>query len=261
VPDAPGLSGPTDLKGRIVVVTGASRGIGKGVVGGLGRLGASVVCAARSEDALKGVVGDIEAAGGTALAVRCDIGDERDIAHLVAATVDRFGGVDALIDNAMTPTRVPFIDSSAAQWDESMRVNVRSLYLFAQAVVPLMAQRGGGSIVNVSSHAAAHESSPYMPEGYLIYCVAKAALERFSTALASDVRAQGVAVNALRPGAVRTEGTEEEFGPDFDWKGWQTPDDLVAPIATLAALKDSDLTGRVLDVAGFGATWPDPAAT
>jgi NAD(P)-dependent dehydrogenase (short-subunit alcohol dehydrogenase family) len=255
VADAP------DLNGKIVVVTGASRGIGKGVAPGLARLGASVVCAARSEDALQKLVNDIEAAGGTAIAVRCDIGDERDIAHLVAATVERFGGVDALINNAMTPTRVPFAGSGVDQWDESMRVNVRSLYLFSQAVVPIMAERGGGSIVNVSSHAADHASSPYMPEGYVIYCVAKAALERFSTALAPEVRAQGIAVNALRPGAVRTEGTEEEFGPDFDWKGWQTPDDLVAPIATLAALEDSDLTGRVLDVAGFGTTWPQPAPT
>jgi len=222
VADAP------DLTGRVVVVTGASRGIGKGVVAGLAQLGASVVAAARSADALQQVVAGIEADGGTAYAVRCDIGDERDIASLVAATVDRFGGVDALINNA-------------------------------RAVVPLMAERGGGSIVNVSSHAAAHETSPYMPEGYLIYCVAKAALERFSTALAPEVRAQGIAVNALRPGAVRTEGTEEEFGDDFDWSGWQTPADVVAPIATLAALKDSDLTGRVLDVGGFGKSWPETA--
>jgi NAD(P)-dependent dehydrogenase (short-subunit alcohol dehydrogenase family) len=259
VADATDLTRP-DLKGKVVVVTGASRGIGEGVVGGLAQLGASVVCAARSEDKLQQIVGDIEGNGGSALAVRCDIGDERDITNLVATTVERYGGVDALINNAMTPTREPFASSTVAQWDESMRVNVRSLYLFAQAVVPVMAGRGGGSIVNVSSHAAAHETSPYMPEGFLIYCVAKAALERFSTALAPEVRAQGIAVNALRPGAVRTEGTEEEFGPDHDWKGWQTPADLVAPIATLAALKDSDLTGRVLDVGGFGTTWPDPAA-
>jgi NAD(P)-dependent dehydrogenase (short-subunit alcohol dehydrogenase family) len=260
VGDAPDGSGGPDLTGKVVVVTGASRGIGKGVVAGLARLGASVVCAARSEVALRQVAGDIDATGGTALAVRCDIGDGADIEHLVAATVERFGGVDALINNAMTPTRVPFARSDVAQWDESMRVNVRSLYLFARAVVPLMAARGGGSIVNVSSHAADHSTSPFMPEGYLIYCVAKAALERFSSALAPEVRAQGVAVNALRPGAVRTEGTEEEFGADFDWKGWQTPADLVAPIATLAASKASDLTGRVLDVAGFGTTWPEPPA-
>jgi len=140
-----------------------------------------------------------------------------------------------VINNAMTPTRRPFTGSSAAQWDRiDARERAQPLSL-RRGVVPLMAQRGGGSIVNVSSHAAAHETSPYMPEGYLIYCVAKAALERFSTALAPEVRPQGVAVNALRPGAVRTEGTEQEFGPDFDWKGWQTPDALVAPIATLAA--------------------------
>ena len=258
-----------DLTGRVVIVTGASRGIGKGLAIGLARLGAKVVCAARTvdkhPDGLPGTIHEtvarIEEAGGRALAVRCDIGIAEDIRHLIDTTIDEYDHVDVLVNNAMAPTRAAFAESTVEQWDESMRVNVRSLYLFAQAVVPLMAQRGGGSIVNVSSHAAAHETSPYMPEGYLIYCVAKAALERFSTALAPEVRAQGVAVNALRPGAVRTEGTEEEFGPDFDWKGWQTPDDLVAPIATLAALKDSDLTGRVLDVAGFGATWPDPAAT
>ncbi len=246
-----------DLSGLVVIVTGASRGIGKAVVAGLGRLGASVVCAARSDATLQTIAGDITAAGGTALAVRCDIGDERDIERLVSTTVEHFGGVDALVNNAMTPTREPFATSRVDQWDESMRVNVRSLYLFARAVVPVMAERGGGSIVNVSSHAADHSTSPYMPEGYLIYCVAKAALERFSTALAPEVRAQGIAVNALRPGAVRTEGTEQEFGPEFDWKGWATPDDLVAPIATLAVLKDSDLTGRVLDVADFGKKWPE----
>src|SRR5262249_57875870 len=126
---------------------------------------------------------DIDADGGTALAVRCDIGDARDIEQLVAATVDRFGGIDALINNAMTPTRVPFAESDVERWDESMRVNVRSLYLFARAVVPLMAERGGGSIVNVSAHAADHSTSPYMPEGYPIYSRAKAALGRVSTAL------------------------------------------------------------------------------
>jgi NAD(P)-dependent dehydrogenase (short-subunit alcohol dehydrogenase family) len=250
VPDAP------DLTGRIVVVTGASRGIGKGVVAGLAQLGASVVCAARSQDALRKVVGDIEAAGGTALAVRCDIGDPADIEHLVAATVDRFGGIDALVNNATAAIQAPLVESTPDEWDESMRVNVRSLYLFARAVVPLMAERGGGSIVNISSHAADHGTTPFMPPGLVFYSVAKAALERFSTALAPEVRGFGVAVNALRPGAVRTEGTEEQFGADFDWTGWSTPPDLVAPVAALSALKDSDLTGRVLDVADFGKHWP-----
>ena len=253
-----------DLTDRVVIVTGASRGIGKSLATGLAELGARVVCAARSEVATPGglpgtihdTVREIEAAGGRAIAIRCDIGDPADITALVDATVARFGGLDALVNNAMTPTRSPFAESTVEEWDESMRVNVRSLYLFARAVVPHMIARGGGSIVNISSHAADHATTPFMPPGYLFYCVAKAALERFSSALAPEVREHGIVVNALRPGAVKTEQTEHEYGPDFDWSGWNTPDSVVAPVATLVAAAGSDFTGHVIDVGGFGKAWP-----
>ena len=253
-----------DLAGRVVVVTGASRGIGKGLAIGLAGLGASVVCAARSVSTVPGglpgtihdTVAEITDAGGTAVAVRCDIGDAADITHLVDATVERFGGLDVLVNNAMAPTQARFDESSVEQWDESMRVNVRSLYLFARAVVPLMAARGGGSIVNISSHAADHATTPYMPPGYLIYTVAKAALERFTSSLAPEVKPLGIVVNALRPGAVKTEMTELEYGPDHDWSGWTSPSDVVAPVAALAAAAGSDFTGNVIDVGGFGKTWP-----
>jgi NAD(P)-dependent dehydrogenase (short-subunit alcohol dehydrogenase family) len=258
------VTGTVDLTGRVVIVTGASRGIGKGLAVGLAGLGASVVCAARSERATPGglpgtihdTVAQITGAGGTAVAVRCDIGEAAEITHLVEATVERFGGVDVLVNNAMAPTQALFDESTVEQWDESMRVNVRSLYLFARAVVPLMAARGGGSIVNISSHAADHATTPYMPPGYLIYTVAKAALERFTSSLAPEVKPLGIVVNALRPGAVKTEMTELEYGPDHDWTGWTTPDDVVAPVAALAALAGSDFTGNVIDVGGFGKTWP-----
>jgi NAD(P)-dependent dehydrogenase (short-subunit alcohol dehydrogenase family) len=253
-----------DLTDRVVIVTGASRGIGKGLAVGLAGMGASVVCAARSERATPGglpgtihdTVGQIVDAGGTAFAVRCDIGEPAEITHLVDATVDRFGGLDVLVNNAMAPTQALFDESTVEQWDESMRVNVRSLYLFARAVVPLMAARGGGSIVNISSHAADHATTPYMPPGYLIYTVAKAALERFTSALAPEVKPLGIVVNALRPGAVKTEMTELEYGPDHDWSGWTSPSDVVAPVAALAAAAGSDFTGNVIDVGGFGKTWP-----
>jgi NAD(P)-dependent dehydrogenase (short-subunit alcohol dehydrogenase family) len=258
------VTGTVDLTGRVVIVTGASRGIGKGLAVGLAGLGASVVCAARSVRATPGglpgtiheTVGEIVDAGGTALAVRCDIGDAAEITQLVDSTVDRFGGLDVLVNNAMAPTQALFDESSVEEWDESMRVNVRSLYLFARAVVPLMAARGGGSIVNISSHAADHATTPYMPPGYLIYTVAKAALERFTSALAPEVKPLGIVVNALRPGAVKTEMTELEYGPDHDWSGWTSPSDVVAPVAALAAAAGSDFTGNVVDVGGFGKTWP-----
>jgi NAD(P)-dependent dehydrogenase (short-subunit alcohol dehydrogenase family) len=253
------------LNHRVVIVTGASRGIGKGLAIGLAELGATVVCAARSVDSsvegIGGTVRDtaraINEAGGTALALQCDIGNEDDITRLVDDTVKQFGRVDSLVNNAMTPTHSLFAESNVDDWDASMRINVRSLYLFAKAVVPYMEKQGGGSIVNISSGGAAHETQPFMPPGYMIYVVAKAALERFSSALAPEVAPMGITVNALRPGAVKTEKTEEEFGTDHDWTGWREPASVVPAVAFLVAQIGTDFTGRVLDVAGFGVSWPE----
>jgi 3-oxoacyl-[acyl-carrier protein] reductase len=247
----------------VVVVTGASRGIGKGLAIGLAGLGASVVCAARSEvekpGGLPGTIHDtvreIEATGATALAVRCDIGDERDIQNLVDQTIVRFGRLDVLVNNAMSPTQALLAESTVDEWDESMRVNVRSLYVFTRAVTPHMVAGGGGSIVNISSHGAAHETTPFMPPGYLVYSVAKAALERFTSAAAPELAPLGISINALRPGAVKTEMTALEFGPDADWSGWATPDSVVPPVAALAAHAGGTFTGQILDVAGFGKSW------
>jgi citronellol/citronellal dehydrogenase len=252
-----------DLSGRVVIVTGASRGIGKGLAIGLAAHGAAVVCASRSEVAqpggLPGTIHEtaraITDAGGSAMALRCDIGDDADIHHLVDETVARFGRLDVLMNNAMSPTQALLADSTVEQWDESMRVNVRSLYVFTQAVTPHMVAAGGGSIINMSSHGAAHETTPFMPPGYLVYSVAKAALERFTSAAAPELAPLGIAINALRPGAVKTEMTEIEFGPDADWSGWATPETVVPPVAALATKRGDEFTGRIVDVAGFGHSW------
>ena len=253
-----------DVSGRVAIVTGASRGIGKGLAIGLARLGATVVCAARTvdkhPDGLPGTIHEtvatIEAEGGRALAVRCDIGSEQDIGQLVATTVETYGGLDVLVNNAMAPTRAPFADSSVDQWDESMRVNVRSLYLFCEAVLPHMVAGGGGSIINISSGGAGHESTPFMPPGYLIYAVAKAAMERFSTALAPELKDLGITVNALRPGAVKTELSVHELGEDYDFSGWGTPEDVVPAVAFLASAAGAEFTGRVVESTQYGITWP-----
>ncbi len=253
-----------DLTGRVVIVTGASRGIGKGLAIGLAHLGAKVVCAARTvdkhPDGLPGTIHEtvacIEDAGGSALAVRCDIGIADDIQHLIDTTIDKYDRIDVLVNNAMAPTRSAFAASTVDQWDESMRVNVRSLYLICRAVVPHMAATGGGSIINISSGGAGHESTPFMPPGYTIYAVAKAAMERFSTALAPELVDQGIAINALRPGAVKTELSVFELGEDHDWSGWKTPDAVVPAVAYLSAPENWGYSGRVLDSTQFGAVWP-----
>jgi NAD(P)-dependent dehydrogenase (short-subunit alcohol dehydrogenase family) len=253
----------SELDGKVAIVTGASRGIGKGLALGLAAEGARVACAARTmvdgEHELPGTVTrtveEIRAAGGDALAVRCDIGDGDDIAAMVAATMDAYGRIDVLVNNAMTPTRGLFAESTVAEWDESMRINVRSLFLTAQTVVPRMEADGGGSIINISS-GAADPSITGMPPGYLIYCVAKAALERFSTALALEVADRGIAVNALRPGAVKTEMSVHELGEDFDWTGWETPAAVVPALNYLARQRGDGFTGHIVDSTQFGTFWP-----
>jgi NAD(P)-dependent dehydrogenase (short-subunit alcohol dehydrogenase family) len=255
----------TTLTDRVVIVTGASRGIGKGLALGLAAEGAKVVCAARSLDTaasdLPGTVNatasEITKNGGDAIALQCDIGKAADITRLIDQTVSVFGRVDSLVNNAMTETQTSFADATLDDWDTSMRVNVRSLFLFTKAVVPYMEKNGGGSIVNISSGGADHATQPFMPPGYMIYVVAKAALERFSSAVAPELAPFGITVNALRPGAVRTEHTEQEFGPDHDWTGWKTPESVVPAVSFLAAQIGTDFTGRVLDVSGFGTVWPE----
>ena len=252
------------LAERVLIITGASRGIGKGLALGLAAEGATVVCAARSltvsAEGLPGTVtetvAEIESRGGRALAVGCDIGDADDLERLVTTTGDTFGRIDVLINNAMAQTRTTFADSTADDWDRSMQVNVRSLYVACRAVVPHMTASGGGSIINISSGGAGHEATPFMPPGYVIYATAKAAMERFSTALAPELRPLGITINALRPGAVKTELSTLEMGPDHDWTGWTTPDAVVPAALFLAQQIDTDFTGRVVDSTQFGMTWP-----
>jgi citronellol/citronellal dehydrogenase len=253
----------TSLGGKVAIVTGASRGIGRALAVGLADAGAAVVCAARTEvESAGGLPGTIHATaeavaarGGTALAVRCDIGNERDIDDLVEAAHTRFGRIDVLVNNAMTPTRAVFAESTAEQWDASMRVNVRSLFLTSRAVMGPMAAGGGGSIINISS-GAADPAVVGLPPGYLTYSVAKAALERFSTALAGELTPLGIAVNALRPGAVKTEMAVHELGADYDWSGWAEPEAVVPAVVFLAAQRGDGLTGRIVDSTQYGVTWP-----
>jgi NAD(P)-dependent dehydrogenase (short-subunit alcohol dehydrogenase family) len=253
----------TPLDGQVVIVSGASRGIGRALAAGLADAGAAVVCAARSSNArpgeLPGTVEEtaaaITAAGGRALAIQCDIGIAEDIQRLVASTVDEFGGVDALINNAMASTRGAFDETTAEMWDTSMRVNVRSLFLSAKAVVPSMRERGGGSIINISS-GAADPNVTGLPPGYVTYSVAKAALERFSTALADELAESNIAVNALRPGAVKTEQSVHELGEDYDWTGWGPPEAVAPAVVHLAAQRADGITGKILDSTHYGTFWP-----
>ena len=180
-------------------------------------------------------VREIEAAGGTAIAIRCDIGDAADITALVDATVAQFGGLDVLVNNAMSPTQALFAESTV---ERVGRVDARQR---AQPLPVHACGRPAHDRAGRRQHRQ-HLVARRRPRDHAVHAarlplllVAKAALERFSSALAPELAPLGIVVNALRPGAVKTEMTELEFGPDHDWSGWTTPDAVVAPVATLVA--------------------------
>jgi citronellol/citronellal dehydrogenase len=240
------------LRGKIAIVTGASRGIGKAIAVGLAREGAQVVVAARSESApserlpgsIHETVAQIEAAGGDALAVRLDVTDEASVAAMVETTLERFGRIDALVNNAGVDFRFPVVDMPLKRWDVVLRVDLTGPFLCSRAVLPTMIAQGGGSIVNISSVAASERGGGTI--GYsAVYAASKAGLERFTWALAAEVSRHNIAVNALKPSQViDTEGMRTWVEEDKR-KGWSTPDAMVACAVFLARQDAAGVTGTV----------------
>ena len=255
---------PEDLDGRVAIVTGASRGIGKALAVGLARAGASVVCAARSGAKKPGelpgtvdaTVAAIRAGGGRALGVRCDVSRAGDQKRLIERTLTQFGRIDVLVNNAVAPGRSSFDAATPELWNQTFATNVTCLFQLAKLVVPAMAATGGGSIINLSSGAAAHAADARMPPGFAIYSTSKAALERFTTAFAPELAGRGIAINALRPGAVKTEHAVRDLGEDADWTGWGPPEAVVPAVLFLARQIGARFTGRIVDSTQFGVTWP-----
>ena len=191
--------------GKVAVVTGATSGIGHACAVGFANEGAQVVCVGRNEEALKRVADEVQSAGvagasgAQALSIRADLSVDSEADRVVDQTVERFGGIDVLVNAAGFLTTGTIETTSIDTWDEMMNLNVRAVFRLMQRSVPSLIERRG-NIVNVSS-VTGLRSFP----GVLAYCVSKAAVDQLTRCSALELAAKGVRVNAVNPGVVVTE--------------------------------------------------------
>jgi citronellol/citronellal dehydrogenase len=200
-----------ECDGRVAIVTGASRGIGAAIAERLAEAGAKVVVSARTldptekyEGSLSATVDRIRAAGGEVMAVQADMAQADHRRRLIDETVAAFGPVDILVNNAAITYYMPFTEFTAKRYGLMFEVQVRAPFELAQMVVPSMAERGAGWILNITSRAGVHPQGPpfqslYRDYGFSVYGMVKAALDRFTTGLAAELYDDGIAVNSLAP--------------------------------------------------------------
>lgn len=215
------------LEGKIAVVTGASRGIGKEIALAYAREGADVVCTARSTDAapsklpgtVDATVRAIEEIGRRGIAVACDIRQEEEVERLRHVTMDHFGRCDILVNNAGISFQGKTLDLPVKRWDLTVAVNVRGPYLTFKAFTPHMIEQGNGLIINISSGAAKSVGA-----GRLSYSVTKAALDKLSIGLAEELKPHHIPVISIGLDlAVLTDGYRY-VNPDADTSGWESPE-------------------------------------
>ena len=242
-----------ELDGRVAIVTGGARGIGRAYCLGLARAGASVVVA----DLLDGgpVVEEVEALGGTAMAVTVDVSDPQSSEAMARAAVDRFGRIDALVNNAAffkQVTRGPFEDITPEEWDLAHRVNVRGVWLCCRAVFPAMRQQGYGKIVNISSNVV-WKGVP----SFLHYVSSKSALLGFTRALAREVGDHNIMVNCVAPDFIPDEEMRRTRAAEAEaviaqrcLKREQTPEDMVGIVVWLCGPGSDFVTGQSFLVNG-----------
>jgi NAD(P)-dependent dehydrogenase (short-subunit alcohol dehydrogenase family) len=201
------------LKGKVAVVTGASRGLGRAIAIGFSKEGANVAVAARTEVDKKELPGtiyqtaeEIKALGMEALAIRGDVTDEESVRAMVDAVFSRFGRIDILVNNAGVAFFYPIAETPLKRWETVLKVNLTGAFLCTKAVLPHMMKQKSGSIINISSLAADERDSNTIPTG-VAYAVAKAGLDRFTWGLAVETGKYNIAVNCLKPKEpVNTEG-------------------------------------------------------
>ena len=194
------MNGLFDIRGKVAIVTGASRGIGQAIAEAFADAGAKVVVSSRKQESVDEVASAIKAKGGEALGIAAHNGEKAALQALVQATVDTYGTVDILINNAATnPHFGPVLDAEDSMWQKTFEVNVMGNVWLTQAVVSVMRQKGGGKIINVAS---VNGLRPGRWQG--IYSITKAGIINLTQTLAMELASDNILVNAIAPGLIKT---------------------------------------------------------
>ena len=247
------------LKDKVVLITGASRGVGEAMAYGLAAEGAIVAAVARTlapdtgegAGSLEETVERIRESGGRALAIGCDVTDEADVKAMIERVESEAGVVDVLINNAGISIHGSIVDLSVNEYDRVMDVNLRGPFLTCKYTVPQMMKRRSGSIINITSRL-----SDWTEEKHILYGTSKAALNRFTLNMAADLKQYNIAVNALSPGLVSSYMTRN-WDPGDNPRGLVIElAEVVVPATVWLAQQDASYTGRVLLRNDFGKTWP-----
>jgi 7-alpha-hydroxysteroid dehydrogenase len=238
---------------RVAIVTGAGRGIGAACARALAEFGADVAIAARTEDQLRKVAADIEAAGRRALVFPADVSDLETLDALVAATVAEYGRVDVVVNNAGGSLPQPFLDTSAKALEGAFHFNVTTAFALTQAATPHLLASGHGAVVNISS-----VMGRVRDRGFVAYGTAKAALAHMTRLLAADL-APKVRVNAIAVGSVATSALEivltneplrDEMVAKTPLRRLGEPEDIALAALYLASDAASFVTGKIWEVDG-----------
>lgn len=236
------------LEGKTAMISGASRGLGAALARRFAEEGADVSICARGEKALEETRRAVEDIGGRCLAVAADVCSPEDVERWLSRTVDRFGGLDVLVNNAsVLGPRVPVAEYPLPEWRRVLEVNLTGAFLCAKAAIPFLTERDG-SLINVSSGVGDHGRPRWGA-----YCVSKNGLEALSEMLAGELEDSGVRVNIVDPGSMRTEMRAAAY-PDEDPGTLPTPDEVTDVFVYLASDRSRDVTGRRFRAQEFAVT-------
>jgi len=241
------------LDGQAAIVTGAGRGIGAAVALGLAEAGADVVLAARSIDQLDIVAGQIRDMGRRALVIPTDVVDNDAVAALAGATVEEFGRIDVVINNAGGTAPRAFLDTTPGYLERSFHFNVTTAFVLTKAAVPTMLEQGSGSVVNISSTIGRLRD-----RGFVAYGTAKAALTHMTRLMAADlapkIRVNGIAVGSIATSALETvltdDGLRNAMVDGTPLKRLGQPEDIALCALFLASSASSFVTGKLYEVDG-----------